>query len=361
MEGGSKMNVFGKKLLGIILTILIVITSTANTSAASSQSPLGDDFDRKMLADIIMEITYINGLLEPLDLSLGDFLSFPEVDESFYEGMEEIEEYPLTNGQALQLATAPFSRNASTREEASVFGNRYSYAVYIAGENMKRDRYATDLESETVYMYLSHFIDLSQLPGPNSPVDQNSNDGSFSAWITNDDRIAYEIYLNKVANGAMANDMRKSTTALISLMNTGSGAVAKDTLENVGKKINGAQDILATYRDGKTLMQSTVNLVKNKMTEAHSARELIDMVTESLALEDYDDEMSYFAANTVVSIGASLAGGGLAGLPASAGLFSVNTVTMVYKDFYDYACWVSLSIYRQSRIALRFMRYMGMS
>lgn len=355
-----------KRLVSILLVITILISHSSTTFASSYNI---NNIDREFVSDFISDIAYINSALEPLGITFNNFLNLAEKDSVFYNELDnyvdslEIEpiEYEASILENLS------SEDGDNRANADLLGNRIGYASYIANENKKIDSNAKDLEIETVYMYLSHYIDVSD-PSVVTPVDYNSHDGYFSAWITNDDRITYDIYMSKGSAINISRNLRNVVSGVISIYRNNTNYQEIFNALKEQKKISRKlySDLIPVLDDIDT-SKDLINSAFDLFNQSETAEDYIIALNNDLGLENYDINVSKMIKKAVtVGILTFLSGGAsvvLSPMFASIAGDAVGELTSIsfnmYKDFYDYVNWLSLSLYRNMRVVNRMYRSWG--
>ncbi len=345
----------------LIITILMSYSSTIFASNYNITT-----IDNEFMSNFISDIAYINSVLEPLGITFNDFLNLAEKDALFYNELEDyvdsLEIEP--SGYALETLS---SESSVDRENANLLGNRIGYASYIANENKKIDRNAKDLEIETVYMYLSHYIDVSD-PSVVTPVDYNSHDGYFSAWITNDDRTTYDTYMSKGSAINTSRNLKNVVSGVISIYsnNTNYQGIfdALKEQENISKDLY--NDLIPVIDDVDTL-KDLIPSIFDLFNQSETAEDYIIALNNDLGLENYDINVSRTIIKAAITGILAYASGGvsvvLSPVFASLAGSAVGELTSIsfnmYKDFYDYVNWLSLSLYRNMRVVNRMYRAWG--
>lgn len=216
-------------------------------------------------------------------------------------------------------------------------------------------------------MYLSHYVDVSD-PSAITPVDYNSHDGYFSAWITNDDRITYDTYMSKGSAINTSRNLKNVASGVISIYsnNTNYQEIfdALKEQKNISKKLYG--DLIPVVGDVATLKELIPNIFE-LLNQSETAEDYIIALNNDLGLENYDINISSkIIKATITGTLAYLTGGvSVVLFPVFASLSgdAVGELTSIsfnmYKDFYDYVNWLSLSLYRNMRVVNRMYRAWG--
>lgn len=353
---------FGKRVISIVICTAILTLSIFNVQVSASTT-----FNQNQVAvsNYLSQAIITNEYLSEFGLSLKDFDFINKRDSQYFNQFKEglsnslfkdgYNEYiNLSNTNVVALSSN------TDNGEAKQFSDRLVYASYIAYENKKIDRYATDIADETIYMYLSHYVDMD--PGQvGDALDGNSYDGYLSAYITNIDRTAYKKYLSIGSAGRMANDLRSASTAIAGLLYTGNGIIedlgaATYKLKSLGdfpKRINEGFGFYSAY----DALQPAIKSINDNISKYDDPKELIKALENDLNYEDYNKEARMMAGGLLFGMIGAVCGGGIGGVFVVAGLSSINMIAMTYKDIYDRANWTALVYTLSSRVSERYMRY----
>lgn len=339
---------------------------------------------RESRQTILTEVAYMNSLLAPYGVSVGDLASLPEKEEGFYEELARYANISVQDG-ALDFSSMPTASTtpsvasstptysgsatnfAEAMDEATLFGKRFEYAYYIAGVNKLRDPDAGDLEDEVVYMYLSHYIDMISAD-VGTAVDYNSNARKFSAWITYYDREVYDSYLNVSGAGYAADKMRAAVVGIAdlgtSIPNLSDAAISlAKSADFLTAAMTGLNSKLAA-EDAKNVGEA-LGAFRVALDDDKTPEEVIGEVRDNLDGHDYERETVDYIVSTVASIGISIALGTLAatgpvGLLVGAAIAAVNLCSMAYLDMTYYVAWLGMGYSLSGRIPGRMLRYYGM-
>ncbi|TPW71073.1 hypothetical protein [Schumannella sp. 10F1B-5-1] len=281
-----------------------------------------------------------------------DPTSFPVVPAGAETYFEQVADLALA--QANSNLPQPTGSTASTSSTTCTPGQRSVYAANIAAVNSARDPYARTAAQETVYMYLSHYIDMSP-SHVGDTCDYNSESQYYSAWITNDDRQAYDQFLGTIgvsnAVGAFAN-----------------GIAAAKTLADAPGAISLLPKV-RTVGDAADHLVTGAALVDASTTVLGAADDLIQIwqagytPEQAIALVDGAVGQPDLAANyQSMTIGIAAAGlsATLMGSVVGVGLAMVPVYVMFGQSLVNTAAWSGLLYSAQSRVPGRMMRYYGM-
>ena len=308
-----------KKIFNVVLIISIFITNFPVTVFATENQYENDLTDLQYASAIMAEFMEINKTLYPFGISIDDLKDIPQKESKFYEELQQI----LTSSAT--ASTHPVNKNKTTNidwntvfsdantskvsEDSRTSADLWAYAYEMASLNKKRDPNSKVIYEETKYMFMSHFIDIRD--GLQYFVDKTiSNDVYFSAWITNDDRKAYDTYLKSTKNGSAA---LATSTALVNLVDGATTLREADFLQ----KTNNLTDILKKVIDGNTLQESIKdfynNFVNTKLilTGVDTAYDFISRLEDSLVLEDYEAVTKDYLKDILCGIVLGLGSGGI--------------------------------------------------
>ena len=189
------------KRLSFLLTI-VMFTNFLFVSYSEAKQNIDYDYIQKALT----EVDSIDKSLNSMHLSFEDILKSKPTNEKMNKAWADAylasigEEGIILTTTPSQITPSAMNKAPKTvkqKTESQIYAERLCYARKIAGVNKKRDSNAKDLDSESVYMYISHYLDVPGGPLPlDMPVDYYSDNGLMSAWITNTDRAVYERFLS---------------------------------------------------------------------------------------------------------------------------------------------------------------------
>jgi hypothetical protein len=189
------------KRLSFLLT-LVILTNFLFVSYSEAKQNVDYDYIQKVLT----EVDSIDKSLNSMHLSFEDILKSKPTNEKMNKAWANAyltsigEEGIILTTTPSQITLSPINKAPQTVKqttESQIYAERLCYARKIAEINKKRDSNAKDLDSESVYMYISHYLDIPGGPLPlDMPVDYHSNNSLMSAWITNADRNVYERFLS---------------------------------------------------------------------------------------------------------------------------------------------------------------------
>jgi hypothetical protein len=352
---------------------------------------------------IISEITYINTLLEPFGVDVGQFASLPEKDPGFYEelaayanisnldGLLDFSSMPTAQsvsqntsttsplgGQTSSMSVRSPSTTSSSlsgnaarilapQNDADLFAARLEYALDIAQVNMNRDPDAGSVEDETVYMFLSHYIDMQ--PGDVGTVPSvNSGNPKFSAWITYIDREVYDNYLNVSGFFTIADNMRAAAIGIVNLGTStavlGAAASALNTTKGIVRTIVEAINTGVTVYQEQDVGEAIVSIIEG-INGDRDPEEIIEDVYDALDGADYGKATKDYIVSSglslVLSVGFGIASSPAIGGPAvRAAILAVNLISMGYFEIYQSVAWLGMELSLSGRLPGRMLRYYGM-
>ncbi|WP_158375600.1 hypothetical protein [Cellulosimicrobium cellulans] len=263
---------------------------------------------------------------------------------------------PCLSALAAEPATTASGSDAA---RAEMIAQWLAHAYTMAEVNSARDRDARDIGTETVYMYLSHYVDLPQDP-TQYPVDHNSNANRYAAWITPDDRRVFDQYLRYDRHVEMAYQVTQLGEALRGL--TGVQGAARHAWQNAhrwGAKILGLTSVgWNAGIDGVSGQE-----VKAVLTDAWNATDdpeaAIRMVEEGLKSQ-YGTAIGTKEMTGLMLAAAATVAGAPVGLVAALVTTSLTVSLARMKDVVDQAMLAGLLATASSRVTLRYFRSIGM-
>lgn len=372
-----------KKIISILLSIVLCLTNIPIVAYAEeieysdvTYTEYSDMTDTEYAIAVIAEIMEINRILDQYGLTIDDFKDFFGKDPQFAEGLkklliEESETVSFMYGEKESEGVSEVTSSTvnwkklfsiddadEMREESKNDANMWAYAYEMAELNKKRDSKAKDIYSETKYMYMSHYIDIKS--GVRYVVDKSiSNDAYYSAWITDDDRDAYELYLKQTNT---ADRMLTTSKAIIGIISCGASIktyVDLSKLEAARKIISNVANTIDLTPSGYSLIK---NLIKGKklVFDGNNHEVFMRNLRESLKLEDYDEQLLTGVRNTICALIVGACGGGFAGALIAGGAVICTFNSYVVKDIYDKARWLSLLYTNGLRVANRALRCYGL-
>ncbi len=360
-----------KKVISLILSVAFIFVSIPDISHAE------EAYDGGNAAKIMAEIMDINAALSKFGLTLADFKKFAEKDQSFFEDLKQIlidsptapeitfkDENGASEGEAQTFAVPAsvvawrdllkIKEDWEISDDSINDGNMWDYAHEMAVLNKERDPDAKDISAETRYMYMSHYIDIKT--GPRYKVDKNiSNESYFSAWIVNEDRAAYELYLGGTYFAKDLIDKADVFSYLVSMRADVSGLLLND----LNQARNISIDIANTFDIGFQTELQLESLFKRLSYVGNDAKAFVNHVRDTLKPEDYGTLTRSAAVGIVCALVAS-AGVLAAGVLLSAAISAMSFHSHVVKDYFDRIWWYGLIASNSMRVAGRYMRYFGM-
>ncbi|MDO4719952.1 MAG: hypothetical protein Q4A78_04760 [Peptostreptococcaceae bacterium] len=419
-----------KRALSILLAGMIGC-NLGGVSYADTDTEIDYDYIQKILT----EVGTIEANLNSMGISFSDVMKAEfkneevnrAIAEAFLSEVDQAAIHQLVSGGMMTTsASGNEEKTDDTKEKIKKYSERLCYARKIAEINKERDYKAKDIDSETVYMYISHFLDVpGGPPSLETPVDYYSNEELFSAWITDDDRNAYEKYLSfELKNKAKEASAAFQTYAQLAYKEQSLKGLMeyeeslremKQAMENYDERYAKLAFIItaACYRPlstsdvpvgdikipipfdladllgmdlnpGDEESEAKLEIVFPKV-DPFDAQEFMNNIhtlyrdklhIESKAMRDLYIGMGLSLAGMLKYAG-SLEGGAKAFLSGSGSTFmsyvlidTTNQIVydsmlintlVVNKDFYSYVNWLVMAYTARARSVARMMRYMGMS
>lgn len=390
------------KLLSFVMIFCFLFTTTTPEIIYGEQ--VGQEQNK---VEVLSNIFEIQSMLKDMGLSLDDFKDIPQKTPEFYAELEEYicsDEFLTTSSEiyiSKGLTTPPaidFSgifkpgnggheENSKYKDEFDKSAQMMAYAEEMARINKERDRHAKSLTDETVYMYMSHYIDRT--PEPVLNVEPwISDDAIFAAWITERDRKVYDNYLSYVYN---SKKLKEAAELAVSVAGELSSDGIVSTVTTVKQRVKRISDLMPVLKanvlrwvaevkkkDFATIPNIIVemNTIEgwnenfNNFFDAHIEQELkkyddpravAESIKENLKLENYNEWIETSYINIGLSLVSVLLGGGFIGLIASVTTSFLSFDIMATKDIIDSLRWKAMVWTLSERSAERSMRYFGFS
>lgn len=359
-----------KKILSVILSFTLVFSSMVFFANAKESQRDGLQLtDYEYAKAMLAEIMDINKYLKLYGLTAEDLRNVPVKSQEFCDGLKQIliDESNLQPANTVGLRTGstgvdwnaifdtsnPSAVSTESRTDADMWG----YAWQMATLNKQRDPDASDIYQETKYMYMSHYIDIPT--GVQFYVDETmSDDGYYSAWITNDDRNAYNTYLNGVHLAESMLEISKTIVSAINAYNDLENVNALSKLKGIRwnlEKYTNVAGVMANAADCKKAFDKAVILLANE----DNPQNFINSLKAALGTENYNDVLKGIL-TTFVSTTIIVACGGGVSLTLSLITTTYTFCSYAYKDFFDHAWWTVLVQSNSGRIANRALRFYGL-
>ncbi len=210
-------------------------------------------------------------------------------------------------------------------------------------------------------MFLSHYVDMGV--GPSYYVDHSiSNSGYYSAWITDEDRNAYDAYLSGtmlssafiksaqtfvgIANVAgtlrknnFVNLLREDRSKIKKAIELGArGWLVEMDLDAISQSFNEYIEILQSSNDARLFVKTIKSFTQGKGYEKTKQDALIDIFLNMLIVAS---KGSVAVASIVI-----------------ANTFSFAIIA--YENAFNRLYWLALVQYNPIRVTLRIRRYYGL-
>lgn len=253
-------------------------------------------------------------------------------------------------------ATAPVTAADSTRKDLQA--EWLAHAYDMAELNSRRDRNARDIGSETVFMYLSHYVDLPQDPAL-YPVDYNSHANRYASWLTDEDRLVFERFLQVGPNAQLGRDLSQAGFAMASVAKSPASIRevfegSKRVVERLALAAEEGWDLLQVFNDREVLQR-----LKDAWNEGDSPTVIVDRIASGLTVGDDSKEVRDAVVGVLLAA-AGAAVGGPGGVAVAIALAGVSIATLAMKDVINQAAVAGLLLTATSRVTLRYLRSIGM-
>lgn len=270
-----------KKFTCMALVTGFVLSSTTTAFASEKVSYSDEEIDFELLADGISEKQKLDAEYAKIGVNLDELLSLP-VREDFQQAGEAYVQEALSNTPAVYNA----EDDARTLE-----ADRIAYAGKMAYWSKTKNP-SVNVQRETLYMYLSHYVDVREPLAESNGIDINSNRSNIWAkYITDYDRQTYDLYISK----GISKEKFKAFTDTILFVSGNKGTFENGVNFAKGLRTNIASQIadlsvngIITYDDGAELFKT----YKNATTSGASIEDTVALLTEQLAPKQGIDSKS---------------------------------------------------------------------
>ncbi|MBZ2066317.1 hypothetical protein K1I94_05350 [Streptococcus sanguinis] len=339
------------RLTSIFMLSLLIVSNLVLPARVFAEEANANNTGKEILSSLFA----IEESLNEKGLSLKQFAQLQQRGEGFYSKLAALAGEMSTKQP--QLTEEQKKIVDEKLEKARKISDKWDYASQMAQQNMQRDGNARDINKETVYMYLSHYIDIKTgiLDTVNPYI---SNDGYFSAWIVNDDRRAYDQYLSKALPVEQVATGVKMIKSIIDVKNLFKEPGKILSINNYTLQILYSLILLRSIPKDLQGLDDNIKEFVTALNVSNDPKMTIGALEQSLELEGYDDVVKGAVKGMVVNVIALLAG-----LKPSIVMDLIESgiefLGYASKDLYDKALWISLIQYNNMRVSKRIMRYYG--
>lgn len=383
-----------------LLTAATMALTTVGTAQAAPVRAAPEPVPEVALADMVAEVNEAERALGSLGLSFADFADLEDRGPEFLAELEELldglggelepdpepepdpdpepEPDPGSGGMVVgppmlgegvlwgsglqlgPLAEPVPSASALDADSArnDLQAEWLAHAYDMAELNSRRDRNARDIGSETVFMYLSHYVDLPQDPAL-YPVDYNSHANRYASWLTEEDRLVFERFLQVGPNAQLGKDLSDAGFAMASIAKAPASIRevfqgAKQVVERIARGAEEWWDLWQVFRDRDVLQR-----MKEAWEAGDSPEVIVDRIASGLTVGDYGKEVRDAVVGVLLAA-AVAAAGGPGGVVVAIALAGVSIATLAMKDVINQAAVAGLLLTATSRVTLRYLRSIGM-
>lgn len=373
------------KLWSLALTILI-LCQVPIRSYAEAQTDSEILQVQELISTYAGTVFQINEMLKPYEMDIMDLLKLPERTDGYYEALlawadKTIRDYEAAHpASELSPLAVPYQAQPSLAQ-GQLLADRLGYAYRIAAINKKRDPKAESIQDEAIYMYLSHYLDMPSVDVGDA-LDHNSDDGYYSAWITNEDRSVYKRYLHTERLAEWAESLRKIVTSGAGVVLTGRDLSRElNYLSTVKHKLNDTINRLAPIAPGGAFTANDMETISGviaagaqQLTQPPEqvAEEVITKIQEHLTIPGLQSDTADFIRALAITIaltgflaafsifpGAAIAFAGMQAIATSTLLYTCSTGWMGLNQFVSYSRWVVLASTARMRSTFRMQRMWG--
>jgi len=180
--------------------------------------------------------------------------------------------------EALKNSPATYS---TEDDERTLEAERIAYSGKMASWSKSKNS-AVNVEKEALYMYLSHYVDVSEPLAASNGIDTNSNMSNIWAkYITDYDRETYDLYLSKGANKEKFKLFTESILFVAGNKDTFTDGIAYAKYLRVvsGEQITQlVEDVIITAYDSKDLYET----YKDAYLSGNSIEEIVELISKRL-------------------------------------------------------------------------------
>lgn len=305
----------GAAALTVVLTLGLFGASTIPTASADEGTGITSDE-----AAAITQIGGMVGGLSTIGVQQTDIVTAQAGQVADLESIVDLAGAGMTTSSYTPSAVRSLP---SQPTDCSDTGALLSYARHAAIENSAHDVQAGDLDSETVYMYMSHFLDT---PGfTSNPCSANAESRYLASWITNNDRNAYNNYLNVTNRTQLAANVGTLVTGIPSVLSGTSQTVTKAVTLRFGqvvKDLPNIADWTATSQDVRQSSSQLAALLKQNKTPA----EVVSVLNTNLSATISDQDLRNAVIGTIAALATPGLGATMFGLGMTAASLSITGV-----------------------------------
>ena len=269
-----------KKIICMALVTGFAFSSTISIFASEKTSYNVEGIDFELLADGISEKQKLDAEYAKIGVNLDELLSLPVRDDFQQAGQTYIQE-------GLKNISVVYNTENETR---TLEADRIAYAGQMAYWSKTKNS-SVDVERETLYMYLSHYVDVREPLAESNGIILNSNKSNIWAkYITDYDRQTYDLYISRGTN----KEKFKAFTDTIQFISGNkdtfkSGVDYAKNLRNITRpQISDLASSIITVDDGVELF----NTYKKAYMNGASVEDTIKLLSDQLEIKQGIDNKS---------------------------------------------------------------------
>ena len=316
----SNMRARGGAYTPAALTVALTLglVGASPTTAASADEATG------ITADEAAAITQIGGMvggLSTIGVTQNDIVTASPEQVADLESIVDLAGSSLTTDAA---STSSAVRSLPSQPtDCRDTGALLAYARQAAVANSAHDAQAEDLDSETVYMYLSHFLDT---PGfTSNPCAANAESRYLASWITTNDRTAYNNYLSSTNRAQLAADTGTLVVGIPSVLSGTSQTVTKAVGFGFGGVMKDAPNIADWASTAGSVHQASTDLVA-LLDQDKTPAEVISVLNANLSTTISDNDLRAAVIGTIAALATPGLGATMFGLGMTAASLSITGV-----------------------------------
>ncbi|AWB89158.1 hypothetical protein C2138_06060 [Salinibacterium hongtaonis] len=332
MKGGIVKGMKSVTALGIGLAVsLATVQPAAATEAPQTVNTAHTS------SEILDASARAAAAMQDFGIAPGNYIHVDQADAAFFD-------------EVADLALADMAEPTPAPGTACTPGGRAAYAAQIAAVNSARDSNARTPAQETMYMYLSHYIDMSP-SHVGTTCNHNSEAPRYSAWITSSDRNAYDQFLATM----------NLTSAVTTFGDAVSAAGVLQGSPNLTRNISKVADAAAFLTEAAdfTFSANAALGLADQLVVSHQNGDTAEQAIADLEASLSPDMPTTYAA-AATGVAAALLAPSIVLPVVGIGLAVLPVYTMLGATIINYAAWSSLIYTSNSRVSGRMMRYLGM-
>lgn len=232
---------------------------------------------------------------------------------------------------------------------------RFMHAQKAAKDNETSDDNARGAGAETVYMYLSHYVDIP-VDKQDGTCDSQDESEYLANWITSDDRNVYDSFLNVMNLTSLPTDTLDTINKVTKIIEAPSKA---EKMWNDSKKF-GVISTIASSAASLHGYKEDIIKIANDLSDAYSSanadpQKTIEQIDNKLSLSINSEET-----RKAVTLTAAVISSSLSGTMLSIGLNLVELNSLYLSSIQQVSAVAAMQASLSGRVSGRLMRGWGM-